>query len=165
MVGGLPVPEPPAAPAERDRVGAQQLGQGQALRAGVDVVHPLGAEGHRQGGGVKADAAGRAADDEHRCARRSFEPGGHGPVGVGQVIAGAGHGQRIDAGGHRRQHEVGVGDAHHVADEAAVLTERPPEAERRRGRRLARAVRGLAGAAARAVSTGDRPGDDHPLAA
>ena len=99
----------------------------------VEVVDDGGAVARRRA----RQRRGRCSARHRRCTRteatRAFaQRWDDGAPGVGEVVAGSGHPQRVDAGRDRHQHVVGVGDAELVGEHAAPrASSRPnPKADR-----------------------------------
>lgn len=147
-----------------DGFGAELGCQSQSFGVGIEVDGTGGTQSHRETGGVQADRRGRrAAQHEDLRAGTIGQAGRDRAVGVGDIVAGAGHGGRVHPGRERDQHGVGVRDADQVRPEstpvhAAHRAEAVGRHERDRG-----AAAGHAAAAGIATAAGDLERDDHPV--
>lgn len=114
-------------------LGAERLRHGAALRVGVGITDPFGAESDRGRDCVQPDRGCRAADDEDLGARTLGEVRAHRPVAIDQIVGQRAQHRRRESVGCRHKKVIGDRNGEKVGDGAAVAASRGSETERPAG--------------------------------
>ncbi len=102
-------------------VSAERLCDAAPQRVGVDVVNALCARYQRVVDGEESEAPNPAMHEDARA--RAFEQAiAHGDVGVGEVVARARRGDRIDSLGHAHEHGIREWHAHAIREQSPPMT-------------------------------------------
>lgn len=145
----------PAFPARRsvDDRGTQSSGDGQPVRILIKVADPRRAQRDGQADGIQPDRVrpGVTTDHQYLGSRLRGQLRADGAPGIGDVVARAGHRDRVHIGGKPDEHGVGMRHADQVGEEAAPLQTAHRAEPVARHPRVCRAVAGWQSAIADAI--------------